>query len=154
MGAGWVGLGVGEAAQFILQNRKTKATQKAQRERDGEKMSNARRLLNRRPGRERAREGARDESGSKREWQRMYLSRSQIINRDAVVWIEREGGKVGEREGESMGKWGGTRGNGRKETEKVANGSDRRAEDNTVDMCWRETHFSNVDFLTWSLIKA
>lgn len=53
----------------------------------------------------------------------MYLSRSQIINRDAVVWIEREGGNVGE----SMGKWGGARGNGRKETEKVANGSDRRA---------------------------
>lgn len=28
----------------------------------------------------------------------MYLSRSQIINRDAVVWIEREGGKRGGRE--------------------------------------------------------
>lgn len=34
----------------------------------------------------------------------------------------------GERAGESMGKWGGARGNERKETEKVANGSDRRAE--------------------------
>ena len=37
-------------------------------------------------------------------------------------------GNVGEREGESMGKAGGARGNRRKEMEKVANGSDRRAE--------------------------
>lgn len=114
MGAGWVGLGVGEAAQFILQNRKTKATQKAQRERDGEKMSNARRLLNRRPGRERAREGARDESGSKREWQRMYLSRSQIINRDAVVWIEREGGRWGRERVRAWGNGEGLEGTGGK----------------------------------------
>lgn len=49
-----------ELARFIPQNRKTKATQSApretEREREGEKMSNARRLVNRRPGRERARE--------------------------------------------------------------------------------------------------
>lgn len=56
----------------------------------------------------------------------MYLSRSQIINRDAVVWIEREGGTRGW--GQREREWGGPRGNGRKETEKVANGSDRRAE--------------------------
>lgn len=37
----------------------------------------------------------------------MYLSRSQIINRDAVVWIDGEGGDVGGGEGESAGKWGG-----------------------------------------------
>ena len=41
-------LGGGGGARFILQKRKTKAPQKAQR--DGEEMSNARRLLNRRPG--------------------------------------------------------------------------------------------------------
>lgn len=48
----------GEAARFILQNQKTKATQKArgETEGDGKKMSNARRLVNRRPGRERGRE--------------------------------------------------------------------------------------------------
>lgn len=41
----------------------------------------------------------------------MYLSRSQIINRDSVVWIERKRGeRVGERAGvgarESVGKKG------------------------------------------------
>lgn len=52
----------GGVAQIILQNRKTKETESAPRERMREGMSNARRLLNRRPGRER--EGERDESGS------------------------------------------------------------------------------------------
>lgn len=49
--------------QIILQNRKTKGTESAPRERMREGMSNARRLLNRRPGRERNRES---ESGSER----------------------------------------------------------------------------------------
>lgn len=37
----------------------------------------------------------------------MYLSRSQIINRDSVVWIERKRGKSGgEKESVSVGKEG------------------------------------------------
>lgn len=37
----------------------------------------------------------------------MYLSRSQIINRDSVVWIERKRGESGgEKESVSMGKEG------------------------------------------------
>lgn len=96
------GTGGGEVAQIILQNRKTKETESTQRE----GMSNARRLLNRSPGR-REREGERNESGSEREWQWMYLSRSQIINRDSVVWIERKRGESGgEKESVSMGKEG------------------------------------------------
>lgn len=59
-GGGWGGGCRG--TQIILQNRKTKETQSAPRERLREGMSNARRLLNRRPGREGER-GAR-ESGS------------------------------------------------------------------------------------------
>lgn len=86
-----------ESARFIPQNRKTKATQSApretEREREGEKMSNAGRLVNRRPGRERASEAEESGSEREREWQRMYLSRSQIINRDAVVWIDGGGGR-------------------------------------------------------------
>lgn len=65
----------------------------------------------RKPGRERARERARgkakwvSESGNERDWQWMYLSRSQIINRDSVVWIERKrGGR--EREWERVRTWG------------------------------------------------
>ncbi len=47
----------GGGTQIILQNRKTKETESAPRERMREGMSNARRLLNRRLGRERDREG-------------------------------------------------------------------------------------------------
>lgn len=36
----------------------------------------------------------------------MYLSRSQIINRDSVVWIERKRGEWGEKASESVGKEG------------------------------------------------
>lgn len=55
----------------------------------------------------------------------MYLSRSQIINRDSVVWIERKRGESGgEKESGSegergergmggMGRWGGALGNRR-----------------------------------------
>lgn len=65
----------------------------------------------RKPGRERTRETERgkakwvSESGNERDWQWMYLSRSQIINRDSVVWIERKrGGR--EREWERVRTWG------------------------------------------------
>lgn len=46
----------------------------------------------------------------------MYLSRSQIINRDSVVWIERKRGEsggekesvsIGERGMGGVGRWGG-----------------------------------------------
>lgn len=79
------------------------------------------------------REGDREasESGSEREWQWMYLSRSQIINRDSVVWIERKRGESGgekasgskgergEREMGGVGRWGGASENRRWDREKV-----------------------------------
>lgn len=46
----------GRGTQIILQNRKTKETESAPREGTREGMSNAKRLLNRRPGRKRERE--------------------------------------------------------------------------------------------------
>lgn len=67
----------------------------------------------------------------------MYLSRSQIINRDSVVWIERKRGESGgEKECESVGKEGcgnGAMGRGFREQEVRQReggetGSDRRAD--------------------------
>lgn len=91
------GIGGGVHAQIILQNRKTKKTQSAPREREGE------REWVMRGGCRTEKSGQREEGGRERwewewerEWQWMYLSRSQIINRDSVVWIERKRG----------GKWG------------------------------------------------
>ena len=60
----------GGGTQIILQNRKTKETESAPRERMREGMSNARRLVNRRPGREREGERNREsqrERGRERE---------------------------------------------------------------------------------------
>lgn len=95
-----------ERAQIILQNRKTKETESAPKEGMREAMSNARRLLHSKQGKERKRKSKWSER--QREWQRMYLSRSQIINRDSAVWIERKRQESGgrEREHENVGKWG------------------------------------------------
>lgn len=69
----------------------------------------------------------------------MYLSRSQIINRDSVVWIERKRGesggerkRVGERGERGMGgvgRWGGASGEQEvRQREGGGVGSDRRAD--------------------------
>lgn len=96
-------------------------------------MSNTWRLMSGKLGREG--KANRVRAGSQREWQRMYLSRSQIINRDSVVWIERrketaEWGerrtRAGEREGNGWGGEGSLRTGG--ETEGVRWRSDRRAD--------------------------
>lgn len=72
---------------------------------------------------------------------------------------------MGERKSESVGKagwveWGDGEGLQRAGGEierRWRNGewqTGRWMTDNTVDMCWSEMHFSNVDFMTWSLIKV